>query len=64
MRWMKDKYEQVIELVYDITKHHVKEGGLNGDAFAVLEDVLEYVQDQVSKNIFENYERNLFKIKA
>ncbi len=64
MRRMKDKYEQIISLVYDITKQHTEDGALNGDVFAVLEDVLEYVQDKVSRNIYENYERNLFKIKA
>ena len=64
MRRMKDKYEQVIGLVYEITKQHTEDGAMSGDVFAVLEDVLEYVQDKVSKNIYENYERNLFKIKA
>lgn len=61
---MKDKYEQVISLVYDITKEHSEKEPIDGvGVFSILEDVLEYVQDQVSKSIYENYERNLFKIK-
>ena len=62
---MKDKYEQVISLVYDITKEHSEKEPIDGvGVFSILEDVLEYVQDQVSKNIYENYQRNLFKIKV
>lgn len=62
---MKDKYEQVISLVYDITKEHSEKEPIDGvGVFSILEDVLEYVQDQVSKSIYENYERNLFKIKV
>ena len=65
MRRMKDKYEQVISLVYDITKEHSEKEPIDGvGVFSILEDVLEYVQDQVSKSIYENYERNLFKIKV
>ena len=64
MRRMRDKYEQTISLVYEITKQHAEDGAMNGDVFAVLEDVLEYVQDKVSKNIYEKYERNLFIIRS
>lgn len=64
MRRVKDKYDQIISLVYDITKQHTEDGAMNGDVFAVLENVLEYIQDKVSKDIYENYERNLFKIRA
>lgn len=59
---MKDKYEQTVSLVYEITKQHTADGAMNGDVFAILEDVLVYVQDKVAKNIYENYERNSLKI--
>jgi hypothetical protein len=64
MRRMKDKYDQTIGLVYEITKQHTEDGAMNGDVFAILEDVLEYIQDKVAKNIYENYQRNLLKIKV
>ena len=55
---MKDKYDQTISLVYEITKRHAEDGLQNGDVFTVLENVLEYIQDKVARNISENYERN------
>ena len=64
MRRMKDKYDQTINLVYEITKQHAADGAMNGDAFTVLEDVLEYIQTKVTKNIYENYERNSCKIRV
>ena len=51
---MKEQYDQAISLIYNITKEHTEDGIMDGDALAVLENVLEYMQECVTKNIYEN----------
>ena len=65
MKVMKEKYEEAIKLIYDITKEHSEKEPIDGKGvYDILENVLEYIQDCVAKNIYEQYERNLFKIRA
>lgn len=62
---MKEKYEEAVKLIYDITKEHSEKEPIDGvGVYTILEDVLEHIQDRVAKSIYEQYERNLFKIRA
>jgi len=62
---MKEKYEEAIKLIYDITKEHSEKEPIDGvGVYDILDNVLEHIQDRVAKNIYEQYERNLFKIRA
>lgn len=63
MMTIKERYDEVIKLVYDLTKEHCKKEPIEGmDTIAVLDNVVDYIHEQVSKDIFENYERNSNKI--
>jgi hypothetical protein len=52
IREMKDKYEQVIQLVYELTKEHSeKEFNDKFEAYDILDDVLNYVYERVLEKI-------------
>lgn len=51
---MKDKYEQVIGLVYDITKEHAEKEPIGGmEMLEVLDNVLEYIKEKTLKEIYK-----------
>ena len=52
---MKDKYEQVIKLVYEITKEHSEKEPVGGmEMLEVLDNVLEYIKEKTLKQVYNN----------
>jgi hypothetical protein len=52
---MKDKYEQVIKLVYEITKEHSEKEPVGGmEMLEVLDNVLEYIKEKTLKQIYNS----------
>jgi len=49
---MREKYEQVIELIYELTKEHCEtEHNDKFDAYDILDNVLVYVHERVIQKI-------------
>jgi len=49
---MKEKYEQVIQLVYELTKEHSEtEHNDKFEAYDILDNVLEYIHERVMQKI-------------
>lgn len=49
---MKEKYEQVVQLVYELTKEHAeKEFNDKFEAYDILDNVLNYVYERVLEKI-------------